>query len=825
MLKFRSIQLRFSRGVVPLFPALAPFMAVGLGLGLGFAGGQSCAAAERRLEAFLRDHCHDCHADGTSEGGLDLQQLRFKLDQPQSFASWERLFDRVERREMPPPDASQPTAGERSDFVSELKTLLRDAHAAGKGTTFRRLNRREYQNTLNDLFGTHLDLVSQLPEDGRAHEFDNVGEQLNVSLVQMQSYLDAADRVLDEAIADRLEPEPSKTVRAGYAESRGADKFIGKQWLKRDDGAVVFFRRLGYPTGMLREANVRKSGFYKVRVNGYAYQSETPITFSIGSTTFERGAEHPTYGYFELPPGPPSTVELQTWIDQRYMIQVEPYGISDNYKVKNGGVENYDGPGLAIKYIEVEGPLVGQFPSRGHRLIFDGIDRFEIQPRNPKDKEKSWYQPKFEIVSDDLDADVQASLIRVATAAFRRPVTTSDVSAYIDLFHEQIDRGAEIEEALRTAVAAILCSTDFLYLRENTGWLDDFAIASRLSYFLTRTSPDETLFQLAAEGKLHGSPAVMREQTERLLDDPRFDRFVTDFTDAWLDLRSIDFTNPDQKLFPEFDPFLRFSMVEETRAFFDKLVRDNLPIGNLVKSDFAMLNRRLAEHYGIEGVTHPDLRPLALDDSSPRGGVLSQASVLKVSANGTNTSPVVRGVWVMERILGQVPPAPPPGISGVEPDIRGATTLRELLDKHRDNDSCRVCHQMIDPPGFALESFDPVGGWRERFRSLGSGDPVSRVVHGDKVRYRLGPKVDSSCELPDGKKFAGYLEFRDDLASQQDTLTRSLVTKLLTFATGREMGFSDRDEIERIVEHSRSQGYGIRDLFHLTVQSEIFRRK
>ncbi len=237
-------------------------------------------------------------------------------------------------------DASQPSDAEREQFVEQLGKSLRDAHARNKGTTLRRLNRHEYQNTLNDIFGTHLDLASMLPEDGQTNEFDNIGESLSVSSDQMQAYLDAAELVLDEAIAKTVEPDNSSVVRASYADTREAAKFLGKQWLKADDGAVVFFRRLGYPTGMLREANVKKSGFYKVRVNGYAYQSQSPITFSVGATTFQRGAEHPTFGYFEFPPGEPSTIELETWIENRYMIQVEPYGLSDDYQINKVGIEN-----------------------------------------------------------------------------------------------------------------------------------------------------------------------------------------------------------------------------------------------------------------------------------------------------------------------------------------------------------------------------------------------------------------------------------------------------------------------------------------------------
>ncbi len=221
----------------------------------------------------------------------------------------------------------------------------------------------------------------------------------------------------------------------------------------------------------------------------------------------------------------------------------------------------------------------------------------------------------------------------------------------------------------------------------------------------------------------------------------------------------------------------------------------------------------------------PEIRRVKLPVGSERGGFLSQGSVLKVSANGTNTSPVVRGVWVAERILGETPPPPPPGIPGVEPDIRGAKTLRELLDKHRNLDNCRVCHQKIDPPGFALESFNPIGGWRDRFRSLGEGEKVKLEIDGRKVRYKLGPPVDASGQLPDGRQFAGYLEFRDQLASDPDRLAKTLATKLLIFATGREMGFSDRAEIARIVKTSAQNGHNVRDIVHLVIGSEIFRHK
>ncbi|MEZ6122080.1 MAG: DUF1592 domain-containing protein [Planctomycetaceae bacterium] len=576
---------------------------------------------------------------------------------------------------------------------------------------------------------------------------------------------------------------------------------------------------------MLRTAGVRQAGKYRVRVTGYAHQSTRPITFSVEGTTFARGAEHPTYGYFSMPPGAPTTIEMTTWIESGYMLQIEPYGISDRFEIKKVGLESYRGPGLAILQVELEGPLTDEFPSRGHELLFAGLNRAEVSPRNPAEREKKWYRPKFAIPEPVTRDTIRPALQRIATAAFRRPVDSSELTAYLDLFDSEVAAGASSEEALRSVTTAIFCSPDFLYLREAQGQLNDYALASRLSYFLTRSTPDAELLESAASGRLTGDASERRRQVERLLTGPHHDRFLADFTDAWLNLREIDFTTPDKQLFPEFDAFLQYSMVAETRSFLKQLIVENRPAVCLVKPDFAMLNHRLAEHYDIAGVDGPDLRPVPLPADSVRGGLLAQAAVLKVSANGTNTSPVVRGVWVMERILGEVPPPPPAGVGGVEPDIRGATTLRELLAKHRDVDSCRSCHTRIDPPGFAMENFNPIGGWRDRFRSLGEGTPVKKEIDGFKVRYKLGPEVDSSGELPDGRTFSGFSEFRDLLAADEDRLAKAFTTKLLTFATGRDSGFSDRAEINRIVAESKAHNHGLRNLFHLVVNSKIFLHK
>lgn len=775
---------------------------------------------------FLRRHCSDCHAEGASEGGFEITQIGDDLHDEATFANWVRVHDRVRRGEMPPPDSDQPNDEEIKSFLTPVQRTLHRVHAATKATTLRRLNRREYENTLNDLFQTDLDLQSRLPEDGRSHEFDNVGDALGLSMVHLEQYLAAIEAVLDEVIHTTTGPVPVETLRVSYADTREGEKFIGNVWEQLDDGAVVFYADLGYPTGMLRDTAPKQAGRHKIRIEGYAYRSQDPITFRVGGTSFVAGSPKPTYGYFEFPPGDSTTIEFETWVDKSMMIEITPYGIdTGKYKLRNDGVAGYTGPGLAIAGVEVEGPLNDGFPRHGHRWLFDGIDRVEVEPRNPAVKSRSWYVPKFTVQSDSPIKDATPVIRRIAKRAFRRPVDDGDLQPYIDLFANQRESGEDFESSLRTAVAAIFCSPDFLYLHEPPGWLDDAAIANRLSYFLMRSSPDTALRQSAEKREIARNRDVLTGHAQRLIDGPHIDRFVVDFCDAWLNLRDLEFTSPDQQLYPEFDPYLLDSMAKETRAFFGHALRNNLPVQQLVRGDFAMLNERLASHYQIDGVDGPAIRRVELPVGHVRGGLLGHASILKVSANGTNTSPVVRGVWVTERLIGIHPPPPPPGIAGVEPDIRGASTLRELLDKHRDSDTCRSCHSVIDPPGFALENFNPIGGWRDRFRSLGSGDRVDLQINNRRVRYRLGPPVDSSGQTFDGTSFDGFEAFRDWLAADSDRLARTMITKWLTFATGREMGFSDRPVIDRLVQKSRTQDHRLRDMMDLVVTSEIFRRK
>ena len=775
-------------------------------------------------QPFLEQHCYDCHDADEKRGGLDLTALSTDAGDAAAHKKWVRVFDRVLDGEMPPPKKAQPAAAEKRTFLTTLGGELVTKHAAQKGTVLRRLNRREYQNTINDLLGIHLDVIAQLPEDGRAHGFDNIGEALSISGIQMQRYMEVAELALNAALHHEARPETT-TERFTFASERNMAN-LGKHWLKREDGAIVVFNEGSFPSTQVPGLRAKTAGLYRVRVAGYGYQSEQPVAVAIVAGAFDRGGDNSIHSYHEFPVGQSSTIQVVLHLRANDGIKISPQGLNgpDGHSPIKDGPDKYPGEGLAFQEVTLEGPIIAQWPPRGHTLLLGDLKVREVPADKPWMKGKRGYVPTFVAESANPLADSRRLLPLFLTQAFRRPVSSGEVAPYLALFDAEFAERQDFLVAMRTAAVAALCAPEFLYLQEPAGKLDGFALASRLSYFLTRSAPDAELMRLAAAKQLH-QPAVLRAHTERLLKGAGLDRFIADFTDGWLNLREIEFTTPDKVLYPEYDGLLLDSMLRETRGFISELIRQNLGTGNLIQSDFALLNGRLAKHYGIPGVEGLAIRKTKLPPDSKRGGILTQASILKVSANGTNTSPVIRGVWVMERLLGIEPQPPPPGTPGVEPDIRGARTVREILEKHRTMESCNGCHRQIDPPGFALESYDVIGGWRDRFRTLGEGAFLDLKVEGRRVRYRLGSPVDAAGALPTGEGFKDFTEFQKLLLASDDRVALCVTEKLLTFGTGREMGFSDRTEIERIVAASKAKKHAMRDLLHLVVQSPIFLSK
>jgi hypothetical protein len=418
----------------------------------------------------------------------------------------------------------------------------------------------------------------------------------------------------------------------------------------------------------------------------------------------------------------------------------------------------------------------------------------------------------YEVTSTQTAVDGPKLIKAFVAKVVREKSQPTQADAYVRLFEAELKNGSTFEESLMTAYTAVLCSPANLYFHEQSGRLDAWAVASRLSYMFWGTAPDDELRKHAETGALL-KPATLRAQ-----------RFVRDFTDQWLSLRNIDATTPDKQLYPEYDDALKAAMLDETRGFFAEVLAKNLSVTDFLDSDWTMLNNRLARHYDIPDVEGVAFRKVVLKPEYHRGGLLTHASILKVSANGSNTSPVMRGAWVLDRILGTPPSPPPPGTPGVEPDIRGAVTLRQMLEKHRSTESCNSCHSKIDPPGFALESYDVAGGWQANYRSLGR--QFKSPPNLKRVQWRVGPPVDASGTTADGKAFADLKEFKQKvLLADPEAFTLALTRKLAAYGSGRAMGFSDRTELQRLARQTFTQGNGLRDLLHNLIQSEIFLTK
>lgn len=692
---------------------------------------------------------------------------------------------------------------------------------AGAGrTVYRRLNRTEYENTICDLLGIDTELKELLPADSSAAGFDNVGEGLHVSSFLLERYLEAADRALDIAISNSPRPSLSKR-RFSLKDERIVKASTERVYRLRED-SVVMFSSSAWNAITVGQFYPQDRGRYRIRISARGYQSDgRPVTFRIDSGPMLMGTKNHLVGYFDAPADQSVVLEFEETFEPRHHFRISPYGLANAQQVSTVGADQYSGPGLCIDWIEVEGPMHDSWPPESHRRIFGDLSQ-EVTPVFNNSK-------RVEVVSNQPQEDVERILQDFAQRAFRRPVTEQDVSPFISLTKQKLAEGRSFEHAVRVGLTAILVSPDFLFLRETPGKLDEYALANRLSYFLWSTMPDEELLRAASAAETSqrlSNASILRQQTDRLLTSSRARAFTENFLGQWLSLRDIDFTEPSHQLHPEYDDLLKVSMVREAELYFEQLLKDDLSLTHFVASDFSMLNARLAKHYGIPGVDGFEFRKIPLPADAHRGGFLTMAAVLKVTANGTSTSPVTRGAWVLDRILGQPPSPPPENVAALEPDIRGATTIREQLAKHRQIVSCASCHMDIDPPGFALENFDVIGGWREHYRTTTWARHVQEVtIDGRKMPYYHGLKIDASDTLSDGRSFQNIDELKQLLLADKDLLARAFAARLLVYATGGAVQPDDEPEIARVVDGVRAKNYGVRSLVHEIVQSPLFQEK
>lgn len=851
--------------------------------------------------AFLDQHCVECHDAEMKKGGLDLTALEPDFAAGKAFSTWVKVHDAIAKGEMPPKKKPRPPAEEIAAVTRWLDQQLSAADEArltalGR-VRLRRMTRGEFENTLQDLLALpRLDIIDLLPADGRVAGYDKIADGLDISPTHLAAYGEAVEKALDAAIATRStpppvyrtrvypaglfkfgpnliqgqyvllkdkQPDPALPVRGGFEDKQGHVGDAGPDLAERKKQLeAVKSAKSQSAVGLLNpnlagyEAAMNVSpiyaGLYRMKLSLWGFQwnagrpEPCPAPQAAVLRAHEEGKQQEggrLLRAFTAPSMQSNEEEFTEWLEAHESIVFDPVSIPWNgLRIGQvaGRAAKHIGPGVAMDWFEIEGPINASWPPESHRRLFGDLpirtlpqDAEVIPPPREEVRSIGGYvpsisfdlapperKPPLETVQSAQPLDDAGKLLAVfLPKAFRREVAPEEIAPYLTLLNSRLAAKDCFEDAMRRVYVAVLTSPEFLF---HSVAHDEFTLASRLSFWLWNGPPDETLLARAREGSLQ-KPEVLRAEVDRLLADGRSDRFLEDFANQWLELRRLDETTPDPQLYPEYRFLLHEGMAGEPRAFLREMMTHDLPVRSLLEPGFAMLTQRLAEHYGITGVSGVEMRRVPLPPGHVRGGLLGQAAVHKLTANGTTTSPVTRGVWVMDRILNEPPPPPPPGISAVDPDTRGDTTVREQLEKHRADASCAACHAKIDPAGFALEVFDPVGGLRDRYRSNGGGEvPPEKGRTAWNVTYKLGPAVDASGELPDGRAFAGFSDLNALLAEDPDKLAYAFVSHLSRYATGTDLSYVERAEIRRIVEEARPFHFGLRNLVHGLAQSAIF---
>lgn len=798
---------------------------------------------------YLNDHCIHCHGTDEQKADRNFEELTMDLSEEGAIDQWQEILDVINRGDMPPPEEPQPYSNLTKRFVAELTGRLRAAiekYADTEVARFRRLNRVEYRNTIRDLCGLNVhsfDPTVNFPADERVDGFENIGEHLVLSDYLLQKFLDASSAIIDKAAQV---PEPTaRTNRVFGPDDLENRKFHFRPQIQFQVNVDSKYVDIGHGDRFsdrvqpMRFRGVPYDGYYTIRVKAEGINREHPYDPKLLGVDRDEpikmevlvadprvggrlsgNATDRSVALVPLRDHQSEIYEYRVWMDKgfvplvRYANGPQPikavlFKIAPRYHAESlpsnwrSGTDHkpaeekerylsdvYLGPRLRIHSIELDGPHTLSWDQTSHAALFGDHD------------------PSTGLI--DPDAVIRRFLWR----AYRRPPLESEVSRYQDYMRTRVEKGEKTRAALLTTFKAILCSPGFLYIEvppsKNEDATDSFLLASRLSYFLWSSMPDEELMDVAQDGSLN-APEIMLAQVRRMLNDPKARAFTQQFTDSWLRLNELGTMPPDTVKFAEFyRRRLQSLMKTETQTFFDHMIRNNLRVELFIDSDFTFLNRYLADHYGIDGVVGDEFRKVKLPADSMRRGLLGHASILTVTSNGVETSPVTRGIWVLENLLGNPPALPPPDVNPLEPDIRGATTIREQLAKHRNVETCAECHRKIDPYGFALECFDPVGAYREKYVS----DEAGRTL-----------KIDTSGRLATGEEFADVAELTQLLLKRQDQFVRCLTEKMLTYALGRELSVADLPQVDSITESLARRGGGLRDLVELIVLSEAFRAR
>ena len=796
---------------------------------------------------FLKQHCIQCHGEENQKGDRRFDSLGTDFNSDDTAYDWQEILDMLNLGEMPPEEETPPSLKDLRAMVSwitgELE-LAYELHASNKAPLLRRLNRYEYRYTIRDLFGLNIesfDPTDSFPADEKFEGFANVGEELILSDYLLEQYLEAASQTIEKAIVAKKDMTPIHEVFTPDDLCDRTYHFRPQIWFEVNvDGSYVDVghgdRKSERVYADRFEKGVPADGYYTIRIKSeginreHPYDSKLlgidrsePIKMEVLVTDPKVGypgrrynASDRTVARIPLLDHEAKIYEVRVWMDEgfvpviRYANGPRPFKgvlsriapvyhrevLPSNWRdgVATRPAENqeiylsdvYQGPRMRIHWMEIQGPEAGN----------EMVD---------------WLQVSDEVSVENIsESGIERIIEDFAFKAFRRPSIPSEIDRYVDFYQKRRELGDDAVNAVKTVFKAMLSSPNFLYVETPLDEPDEnkaFTIASRLSYFLWSSMPDEVLLNAASHDRLGDSKSILA-QALRMLQDPKARAFSNHFIDSWLRLNELGSMPPDSKKFSQYhDRELEPLMKEETRLFFEDILQNNRSIENFIHSDFTYVNGYLADLYGIEGVSFDSFSRVRLPANSPRGGVLGQASILTVTSNGVETSPVMRGIWVLENILGTPPAPPPPDVEPLEPDIRGATTIREQLAKHRKVETCADCHRKIDPIGFALESFDPIGSYRFQYKDDGG---------------RSYSNVDTSGTLATGESFADVSELKGLLLDRKNQFARCLVEKMLIYALGRELHFSDRPIVDGIASELAERNYGLKDLVELIVTSEAF---
>lgn len=767
---------------------------------------------KRDIFPILHDHCFRCHGPDRQESKIRLDNLSINLTEDRAATEyWHDVLNVLQAGEMPPKEEPQLSSEQLKTVTDWLAGAIKSAVESQSKTdgrvVLRRLNRTEYQNTMQELLGLEMDYARDLPPDGVSEDgFTNNGQSLQMSSIQFEYYLATARRALDRVIVLGEKPAPIDHTFA----SSNVDDWLGDAQRSNELG-----RRQEFLAKMVDQ--YPEDGDFIVRVQltaklkpdkGYpllevsvGYRPDTEILMREFELVEVTSPESQTFEFrgrlenFPIPVRgqgkyPGLVVRIRNAYDDKSPL---PASQKDEQGKKFYPAEEHL-PTLTIQSVEFHGNAFTQWPPEPHqRILFEpqGVDREEIS-----------YVTKV--------------LQRFMTRAFRRNVEEGEVARFVTFYQTIRPEFPSFEETIRETIAMILIQPDFLFLIEPAGeekrTINEYELASRLSYFLWSTMPDDKLMELASAGHLRENLAT---EVDRMLEDSRAQRFVEQFTDQWLGLNVVENIAVNRERFPEFDDRLKQEMVRETRSFFAELLRENLSATQFLESNFTMLNEPLAKHYGVESVLGRKFRRVSLPADSHRGGILSHASILLSNSTGGDSHPVRRGVWIRDRLLNDPPAPPPPNVPSLaeaKPEFH-KLSIREQLEIHRTNESCNNCHRAIDPWGIALENFDAVGKWRSDPQQLGDENSSSQAIY-------------AKVSLPDGNEIAGIDGLRSYLvAKRKREFARSLVSRLLSYSLGRSLELTDQSAIDLIVEQFEKDEFRLKRLIHSIVLSEPFQTK